>query len=172
MKRDRGSGLVIWVILAFLPGCQPIYHYETAEQVTLKTNVSYDSLKKLTTIHGPIADAPQKSLRYFLSATYRENNFLSYDLVVVQHRGHTQGPAYYKEASDSSGNKFTISRESYQSGGNEYFGIPIPRNYLLDRQDKGLAFQLYGSRDETALTVAPFYIKGFLKKVKESGFPI
>lgn len=149
-------------------GCAKNYSFENADEVMEKTNITRNRATNVTTIEGPYAETSKKDALYLLSAKYSDSQMVSCQLVIYQSRVRQRGPAFYYQAFDPKGNKMEFSRfvDTF-SDTDEKVGIMITKKKLQDSQTNGMEFMLYGKRDELLLRVEPFYIQGFLAKVKE-----
>lgn len=111
------------------------------------------------------------SAKFYLLAQRKNGEQPSYFVVVSTGRGSALGWAFWREAYDQDGNKFTLARDAADvlSGGDvwEMSSALVGRKYLEAIKLSGTAWKIYGDHASDTFRITPNLIQGFLSRCDE-----
>jgi hypothetical protein len=138
--------------------------------VAAKSTMTRDDSKRLTTVSGTKVffgkyDNDLSWQQYQLISQKWDNRAApSYFVAIISQRTYREW-AFWKEVSDSKGNRFPLNRDSqdvYTQNGIEHASVHVGRDYLEDGRTSGLAWKLYGEKATQEFTIEAKVIEAFL----------
>lgn len=140
----------------------------TMEDAATAVRVSRDDFKKMTDYRGPdVAEGSSDTL--FIRAWKADGQPTRYQVYVADY--YNSEWRFYTSAYDSDGTRLDVTLIDRQVGScsryggcshTEHMGINVSRDYLEQKAESGMRFQISGRGGQEVFFVPGFHIKGFL----------
>lgn len=143
----------------------PEFRSQLLAKAATNFSTQRDDYKKLYWFNGGEYQGAERNVKYELYARLEDGGDQYFWLKIASTRSYYQGWAFFRNAVDSDGNEFSLTRKSEVGYGGttyEWLHIPLNKQYLEGKVTEGLDFKIYGDRASTIIQVPGWIVESFL----------